>query len=97
MQQKAKARGRALLLLLLISTAVAPLTAQSGTAALNVPWTPLAPQSLSATATGPAGGRVLSVAVDPAMQAATPYISAPAAESLNRRTPQPPVAQRLFR
>ena len=36
------------------------------TAALNVPWSPLAPQSLTSAATGAAGGRVLSVAVDPA-------------------------------
>ena len=43
-----------------------PLLAQSGgTAALNVPWAPLAPESLSTATTGPAGGRVLSVAVDP--------------------------------
>ncbi len=65
MQQKAKTRRRVLLWLLSISTAVAPLRAQSGTAALNVPWAPRAPQSLTGAATGPAGGRVLSVAVDP--------------------------------
>jgi large repetitive protein len=49
---------------LLLGVAVAPLMAQ--TAALNVPWAPLAPQSLTTAATGAAGGRVLSVAVDPA-------------------------------
>ena len=66
MQQKAKTRQRVLLLLLSIWTSFVSATAQNGgTAALNVPWTPLAPQSLTATATGPAGGRVLSVAVDP--------------------------------
>lgn len=36
------------------------------TAALNVSWAPIAPQSYTTTATGPAGGRILSVAVDPA-------------------------------
>jgi hypothetical protein len=56
--------------LLLLGAAAAPLMAQSGgtgtgTAALNVPWAPLAPQSLTSLAFGPAGGRVLSVAVDP--------------------------------
>lgn len=38
----------------------------SNPAALNVPWTPLAPQTLTTPATGAAGGRVLSIAVDPA-------------------------------
>ena len=58
---------RAAGLLLLLGIAAATVMAQSttGTAALNVPWSPLAPQSLSSAATGPAGGRVLSVAVDP--------------------------------
>ena len=66
MQQKAQTRCRVALLLFSIWTAVGPLTAQSGgTAALNVPWTALAPQSMTSAATGPAGGRVLSVAVDP--------------------------------
>jgi hypothetical protein len=56
--------------LLMLAAAGAPLMAQSGgsgtgTAALNVPWAPLAPESLTTVATGPAGGRVLSVAVDP--------------------------------
>ena len=52
--------------LLLLASASVPSRAQSGnTAALNVPWSPLAPQSLSTAATGAAGGRVLSVAVDP--------------------------------
>ncbi len=35
---------------------------------LNVAWTPLAPQTLTTAATGSAGGRILSVAVDPADQ-----------------------------
>ena len=53
-------------LVLLLASASATLLAQSGgTAALNVPWAPLAPTSLTANATGPASGRVLSVAVDP--------------------------------
>jgi hypothetical protein len=40
--------------------------AQSGgTAALNVPWSPLAPQSLTTATADAAGGRVLSVALDP--------------------------------
>jgi hypothetical protein len=52
--------------LLMLAAAGVPLRAQSGgTAALNVPWAPLAPESLSTATTGPAGGRVLSVAVDP--------------------------------
>jgi hypothetical protein len=50
--------------LLFLVVAASPLIAQS--AALNVPWTPLAPQSLTTPAMGAAGGRVLSVAVDPA-------------------------------
>jgi Abnormal spindle-like microcephaly-assoc'd, ASPM-SPD-2-Hydin len=50
----------------MLAAAGVPLLAQSGgTAALNVPWAPLAPASLRTAATGPAGGRVLSVAVDP--------------------------------
>ena len=49
----------------MLAAAGAPLLAQSGgTAALNVPWAPLAPESLSTATTGPAGGRVLSVAVE---------------------------------
>src|SRR5882757_9714856 len=64
-QQRMSTRRRTgLFLLLQLSVAVAPLMAQ--TAALNVPWAPLAPLSLTTTATGAAGGRVLSVAVDPA-------------------------------
>src|SRR5215470_18476318 len=52
--------------LLALASASLPSSAQSGgTAALNVPWSPLAPQSLSTAATGAAGGRVLSVAPDP--------------------------------
>jgi Na+/H+ antiporter NhaD/arsenite permease-like protein len=44
MQQKAKTRQRVLLLLLSIWTSFVSATAQNGgTAALNVPWTPLAP------------------------------------------------------
>lgn len=51
----------------LLATAGASAIAQSGsTAALNVPWTQLAPQTLTTQATGPAGGRVLSIAADPA-------------------------------
>jgi len=61
-QQRMPTRRRTgLFLLLQLSIAVAPLVAQ--TAALNVPWAPLAPQSLTTAATGAAGGRVLSVAV----------------------------------
>src|SRR3954466_8436986 len=53
-------------LLLLLAAASTPLRAQSGgTAALNVPWSPLAPQSLTTATEGAAGGRVLSVALDP--------------------------------
>ncbi|HEY3990789.1 MAG TPA: hypothetical protein VGM02_15910, partial [Acidobacteriaceae bacterium] len=54
-------------LFLLLVSAGAPVLAQSGggTAALNVPWAALAPTSLTTAATGPAGGRVLSVALDP--------------------------------
>src|ERR1700761_2255680 len=52
--------------LFMLAASVAQLLAQSGgTAALNVPWAPLAPQSLTTATTGPAGGRVLSVGVDP--------------------------------
>ena len=67
MQQRMLTRRRVglSLLLSLLAIAQAPLLAQSGTAVLNVPWTPLAPESLSTAATGVAGGRVLSVAVDP--------------------------------
>jgi hypothetical protein len=54
------------LLFLLLANAEAPALAQNGgTTALNVPWAPLAPTTLTTAATGPAGGRVLSVAVDP--------------------------------
>jgi hypothetical protein len=52
-------------MLWLLAITGGPLMAQGGTAALNVPWAPLAPLSLTTAATGPAGGRVLSVAVDP--------------------------------
>jgi hypothetical protein len=53
-------------LLLLLAAANTPLMAQSGgTAALNVPWSLLAPQSLTTATAGAAGGRVLSVALDP--------------------------------
>ena len=34
-------------------------------AALNVAWAPIAPQTLNTLATGPAGGRILSVTADP--------------------------------
>jgi hypothetical protein len=34
-------------------------------ASLNVAWTPLAPQTLTTPTTGQAGGRILSIAVDP--------------------------------
>ena len=53
---------------MLLGIACATGIAQSGgngTAALNVPWTQLAPQSLTTQDTGLASGRVLSVAVDP--------------------------------
>lgn len=53
--------------MLILGTAATPAPAQSSsTAALNVPWTQLAPQSLTTQTTGSAGGRVLSIAVDPA-------------------------------
>ena len=52
-------------LLLLASVGVSSGAQSGNTAALNVPWSPLAPQSLSTAATGAASGRVLSVAVDP--------------------------------
>jgi len=64
-QQRTKSPLRVLLLLLLGISGV-PGMAQGGNAALNVPWSQLAPQTLTSTATGATGGRVLSVAVDPA-------------------------------
>jgi hypothetical protein len=67
MQQKLRTHSGVLLWLLsLLAIPGAPAHAQSGNAALNVPWTQLAPQTLTSTATGQTGGRVLSVAVDPA-------------------------------
>ena len=42
------------------------MTPLSGTTALNVSWSPLAPLTMNTAATGPAGGRILSVAADPA-------------------------------
>lgn len=44
----------------------AAVTAPSATTALNVAWSPVALQTYSTLATGPAGGRILSVALDPA-------------------------------
>jgi hypothetical protein len=64
-QRMPMTRRAGLSLLWLLWLAGAPTMAQTGTAALNVPWTPLAPESLITAATGAAGGRVLSVAVDP--------------------------------
>src|SRR6202789_733575 len=64
-QRMPMTRRAGLSLLWLLGFAGAPTMAQTGTAALNVPWTPLAPESLITAATGAAGGRVLSVAVDP--------------------------------
>lgn len=67
MQQKLRAQWRVLpALLLLLAMFGLAAHAQSGNAALNVPWTQLAPQTLTSTATGQTGGRILSVAVDPA-------------------------------
>jgi hypothetical protein len=66
-QQKSTMRSCvALLLLFLPPMCAVSAEAQSGTAALNVPWTALAPQTLTSAATGATGGRVLSVAIDPA-------------------------------
>lgn len=69
MQQRTMRHCCTVLWMLLPGIAAVPAAAQggtgNGTAALNVPWTQLAPQSLTTQSTGAAGGRVLSVAADP--------------------------------